>query len=1061
MARSLFLFGSLVWFYGTQSCNGFNIDERFPVVKDGPTKGSFFGFSVALHKQTEGSKKYLLLAGAPKEKALSLKNVNETGAVYSCPMTTDVSDCSRMDLVTSTDSSEMVEGMWLGVTVASQRDTPGGHVLACGHRYVKIIDGGLDEQRRMVGKCFVRGNDLTYDPNDEWQAFSYEACNPNFDFDNEGLCNLGIAAGISHTDVYIGSPGSYVWQGNVHLTWRDPTPGNSWDSTDKDFRQLDKRYRNSYMGYSVVEDVKLLSRDEQTVVTGSPRDESKGSVIMGSKQDTKLELVFEIPGEQVGSYFGNSLAVTDLNNDNWNDLIVGAPFYFDRKKEQGGAVYIFMNENGSFQKRASLVLTGPIGSAFGFAVAAIGDINQDGFQDFAVGAPFHDTGKVYIWTGSKRGISEEPSQVIEGKSVGDGRFQTFGYSINGGVDMDENRYPDILVGSLDDRIALLRARPVIHISKNFTVEPKIVDEKLCPSGGKPCITVTVCISYTLSNGNRDFKKDVSIQYTVKADMDKRSPRVFFLSTKQGSYSDSLTMSSSRPECVVLELGVEHRVKDKLDPVVFSLNLTLNEEKPKARRALQNLDAFPILSQKQKLTQRTEINFQKECGSDNKCTSNLQLTALYANEQSEPYLPAGQQMMQYSPNVKKVSLLVNVTNLPAPGKLNEDAHQAMLNISLPDTLRFSGWRSEDSDVSCRLEATVLCDLGNPLRGNEKVSLKVLLEISGIDLYTQQIESRLLLSTLSQQDDLYPVPVVLLIENTIVSSLSIDKPQVQTYFSGKVMGESAMVNTSDVGSLVEYNLRVLGQPLGKMGTLAVEFEWPFEVTNGKWLLYLTEIVVRGTSETRCVPSGDVVNMLNLATEVLDGDNDVAQPQIVDPLAAITVLSPRKESYLLECSKGTARCVTFTCPLLNMSTSATILVRSRVWNSTMLEDYANALRVKVKGQATLKLITDIPTIKMESQTAEFTVDIDPVLGEETPYEVPMWIIIVAAVAGVLLLGVISLILWKLGFFERAIYYRIMPKYHGVRIRKEERYQLNMAFQAEESPKKYWITNWSETQH
>lgn len=40
------------------------------------------------------------------------------------------------------------------------------------------------------------------------------------------------------------------------------------------------------------------------------------------------------------------------------------------------------------------------------------------------------------------------------------------------------------------------------------------------------------------------------------------------------------------------------------------------------------------------------------------------------------------------------------------------------------------------------------------------------------------------------------------------------------------------------------------------------------------------------------------------------------------------------LKECSKGTARCVTFTCPLLNMTDSAKIYVRSRLWNSTMLE-------------------------------------------------------------------------------------------------------------------------------
>lgn len=33
--------------------------------------------------------------------------------------------------------------------------------------------------------------------------------------------------------------------------------------------------------------------------------------------------------------------------------------------------------------------------------------------------------------------------------------------------------------------------------------------------------------------------------------------------------------------------------------------------------------------------------------------------------------------------------------------------------------------------------------------------------------------------------------------------------------------------------------------------------------------------------------------------------------------------------------------------------------------LQDYANALRVTVRGQATLKLITDVPTIKMDSQT------------------------------------------------------------------------------------------------
>ncbi|KFW80766.1 Integrin alpha-3, partial [Manacus vitellinus] len=60
----------------------------------------------------------------------------------------------------------------------------------------------------------------------------------------------------------------------------------------------------------------------------------------------------------------------------WQDLVVGAPYYFERKQEVGGAVYVYMNEVGGFQLHPSLVLTGPSYSGFGFALASIGDVNQ-------------------------------------------------------------------------------------------------------------------------------------------------------------------------------------------------------------------------------------------------------------------------------------------------------------------------------------------------------------------------------------------------------------------------------------------------------------------------------------------------------------------------------------------------------------------------------------------------------------------------------------------------------------------------------------------------------------
>lgn len=68
-------------------------------------------------------------------------------------------------------------------------------------------------------------------------------------------------------------------------------------------------------GYSVLEEKKLLSQSEYTVVTGSPRDESKGSVMFGVMRDSDIKPGLIILGEQVGSYFGSSIAVTDLNND--------------------------------------------------------------------------------------------------------------------------------------------------------------------------------------------------------------------------------------------------------------------------------------------------------------------------------------------------------------------------------------------------------------------------------------------------------------------------------------------------------------------------------------------------------------------------------------------------------------------------------------------------------------------------------------------------------------------------------------------------------------------------
>lgn len=48
---------------------------------------------------------------------------------------------------------------------------------------------------------------------------------------------------------------------------------------------------------------------------------------------------------------------------------------------------------------------------FGFAIANISDINKDGYEDIAIGAPYEGRGTVYIYLGSPDGIITTPSQV--------------------------------------------------------------------------------------------------------------------------------------------------------------------------------------------------------------------------------------------------------------------------------------------------------------------------------------------------------------------------------------------------------------------------------------------------------------------------------------------------------------------------------------------------------------------------------------------------------------------------------------------------------------------------
>ena len=85
-------------------------------------------------------------------------------------------------------------------------------------------------------------------------------------------------------------------------------------------------------------------------------------------------------------------------------------------------------------------------------------LNPSHFPDIAVGAPYENNGEgaVYIYFGSETGIQQPEVQKITPSDLPAELpmlvrpvNHTFGYSLSGGLDLDGNGYPELLVGAFE------------------------------------------------------------------------------------------------------------------------------------------------------------------------------------------------------------------------------------------------------------------------------------------------------------------------------------------------------------------------------------------------------------------------------------------------------------------------------------------------------------------------------------------------------------------------------------------------------------------------------------
>ncbi|XP_074767483.1 integrin alpha-6 isoform X1 [Athene noctua] len=1107
----------------------FNLDTDNVISRRGEP-GSLFGFSLAMHRQLQPQEKRLLLVGAPREKAFPSQQANRTGGLYSCDIASPDTRCTRVIFDEETDPKmESKEDQWMGVTVQSQG--PGGNVVTCAHRYEKRqYVNTVQETRDIIGRCYVLSQDLTI--KDDMDNGVWSFCDGRLrGHEKFGSCQQGVAATFTRDYHYIvfGAPGTYNWKGVVRAEQKNqtfydlgifddgpyevgdesrqdknlvPVPANSYlgllfltavsDTHPDQFVyktlppgiQVDKSVdvtMNSYLGFSLDSGKGIVSQNEMTFVSGAPRANHSGAVVLLKKEKNQralsLEHMFE--GEGLASSFGYDVAVVDLNNDGWQDIVVGAPQYFDRSGDIGGAVYIYINQQGKWEGVKPVRLNGTTDSMFGLAVENVGDVNQDGYPDIAVGAPYDGFGKVYIYHGSKNGINTKPAQILDGEKTG---TDFFGYSIAGNMDLDKNSYPDIAVGSLSDSVSVFRSRPVISIKRSITVQPDKIDlkKKNPEDPSEIWMDVKACFQYTANP--RDLNPRIKINYTFEAENERRQlglpSRVRFKDHLSDQFTASTTLrGQNSKECVTTKLVLQEKIKDKLRPIPVSVSVKiagLESSSPSTRKEKALPDLIPILNSNESETKTTKVEFLKEgCGEDNECHSNLKLQYRFCtregNEDRFTYLPIENGMpVLVLKDQKDIALEITVTNSPSdaknPQKDGEDAYEAKLIATFPDSLTYSAFREmrgyPEKQLTCGANqngSQAECELGNPFKRNSNVTFYLILSTTKVNVDTTDLDINLKLETTSTQVNSTPITASAKVVLELLLSLTgVAKPS-QVYFGGNIVGESAMKSEDNIGNLIEYEFRVtnLGRPLKTFGTASLDIQWPKEISNGKWLLYLMKIDSKGLEKVSCQPENEINSLHVAESHNSRRKREVAEKQITDS-KTFSLFSERKYKTL-DCNVN-ARCVDIKCPLKGLDSKASIVLRSRLWNSTFLEEYSKMNYLDILVRASISVPAAAKNVKLTNEVAQVRVTVFPAKPVALYTGVPWWIIAVAIFAGILMLALLVFLLWKCGFFQRSRYEDSVPRYHAVRIRKEER-QIKDG-KCKDLETKQWFTKWNENE-
>lgn len=1102
----------LIWL-----ADSFNLDVNAPIYRFGPN-GTNFGYAVAEHFK---GVKPVMLIGAPRGES-GQTGTERAGAMYSCDINTFYNSGSqhwceqvRFEYDNSEDYAKRPNetrgrtvhplgknDQLLASTIVS-KGTKNGSALVCAP-LIRYHQTAAYPQ----GACYELESNLRLQS-------TYATCAqknlPTTDRHNEyGGCMEGFSAAITQDTVVTGLIGSVKWTGGV---FAKKSSASIFDSVVEKYTMNQpaedsirtRLVAHDYLGYSVdigrfgfwYEDGKPI-----TVVSGATRYGEHGAVIFlpfiqdSSSKLTLNEDKFIINGTAMGSAFGYSIEVVDLNGDGFDDLIVGAPFEHRTGIDGnfGGIVYVYFSQGVQRQKHESHLVFHPpkviknpdFYSQFGLSITKLGNLDGDknGLNDFAVGAPFafDGAGAVYIYLGTKsiEKFRKKPAQVIKGSelpNLPDG-MRSFGFSLSGGSDMDENGYPDLLVGSPSKNfVALLRARPVISIDAKHKMQTRMIDIDKgvnCPRGSKTCfpLEMVIYVDEETTRGAElvDFSSDVfmcsleAIPY--RADITARG---FIEGSHSHNYSwpcGSNSHVQKRTYRQNIYLPVQE-AKDWITPLKFRFTVSIRNEKkpiqPPQGSQVVDLKHFPVLN-KYGASYEFDVPFNTLCGEDHTCQTDLSLKATFKDI---PLTANG-----YVSNVGEKDYL-DVTFTVENKK--EKAYQANFYLEYnEEELELPQVHGAKRMIAETIGKNIVhLPLGNPMNGASKHHFtiqfkltrgrtegigKALKFVAHVNSTSQETEEEL-------KDNKWEAEVQI-IKKAELEIYGISTPD-RVFFGGKEKAESELELEEDIGSMVRHNYTITNHGPWTVRNVVAKFDWPYQVHSrfgrGKWALYLLDVptitteFTDGTREVRrchVEQKYEYVNPVDIKLNTKystqetaprrvehrykrsdDGYDEVDlrreedEPEEAGFMNSLYKFfnfnivgadgSIQREVHNLSCQEKTANCFTVVChfDFLDANSAVVVDFRARLWNSTFIEDFSGVESVKVKSFGRLELDTSQGIDdNPDNNQASVTTSADP----DRPTiggsrPVPWWIYALAALIGLLIVLLISFCLHKVGFFKR----------------------------------------------